>query len=167
MSDSLWPHGLQPARLLCLWNSLDKNTGVGCHSFLQGIFPTQGSNLGLLHCSQVLYHLSHQGSPKICLRVAPKCHKNKRTVKSSRKIQRQQISENATKSIFPGREDLGWRAVSTCLSTKYLFVCKQSVQKQKWIEQEGKVASIQFVSVTYYKSHRKTISSGSSLSLWQ
>ena len=40
-----------------------KNIGVGCHSLLQGIFPTQGSNLGLLHCRQILYHLSHQGSP--------------------------------------------------------------------------------------------------------
>ena len=40
-----------------------KNTGVGCHSFLQGKFSTQGLNLGLLHCRQILYHLSHQGSP--------------------------------------------------------------------------------------------------------
>ena len=36
---------------------------VGCYSFLQGIFTTQGSNLGLLHCRQILYHLSFQGSP--------------------------------------------------------------------------------------------------------
>ena len=41
-----------------------KNTGVGSHSLLQGIFPTQGSNLSLLHCRQILYHLSHQGSPR-------------------------------------------------------------------------------------------------------
>ena len=47
----------------CPWNSSGKNTGVGCHSLLQGIFPTQGSNLGLLHCRQILYHLSYQGSP--------------------------------------------------------------------------------------------------------
>ena len=40
-----------------------KNTGVGCHFLLQGIFPTQGSNPGLLHCRQRLYLLSHQGSP--------------------------------------------------------------------------------------------------------
>ena len=40
-----------------------QDTGVGCHSLLQGIFPTQGSNPGLLHCRQILYHLSHQGSP--------------------------------------------------------------------------------------------------------
>ena len=47
------------ARLLCAWNSPGKNTGVGCHSLLQGIFPTQGSNLGFLHCRHILYHLSH------------------------------------------------------------------------------------------------------------
>ena len=35
---------------------------MGCHSLIQGIFPTQGSNLGLLHCRQVLYHLSQQES---------------------------------------------------------------------------------------------------------
>ena len=48
----------------CPWNSPGKNTGVGCHSLLQGIFPTQGSNLDLLHCSQNLYRLSYEGSPK-------------------------------------------------------------------------------------------------------
>ena len=40
-----------------------KNTGVDCHALLQGIFPTQGSNPGLPHCRQVLYHLRHKGSP--------------------------------------------------------------------------------------------------------
>ena len=49
MFDSLRPHGLYPTRLLCQWNFPGKNTGVGCHFLLQGIFPTQGSNLGLLH----------------------------------------------------------------------------------------------------------------------
>ena len=58
------PHGLQPTSLLCPWNSPGKNTGVGCHSLLQGIFPIQGSNLGLLQCSQILYQLNHQLSPK-------------------------------------------------------------------------------------------------------
>ena len=47
---------------LCAWDSPGKNTGVGYHSLLQGIFPTQGSNPDLLHCRQILYHLSHQGS---------------------------------------------------------------------------------------------------------
>ena len=44
-------------------------TGVGCHAFPQGIFLTQGSNPGLLHCRQILYRLSHQGSPCVCVRV--------------------------------------------------------------------------------------------------
>ena len=61
MSNSLWPHALQPFRLLCPWDSPGKDTGVGCHALLQGIFPTQGSNPGLPHCRQILYHLSHQG----------------------------------------------------------------------------------------------------------
>ena len=59
----LQPRELQPVRLLCPPNSSGKNTGVGCHSFLQGIFPSQGSNCSLLHCKQILYPLSHQGSP--------------------------------------------------------------------------------------------------------
>ena len=42
MSDSLWPHGLQPAKLLCPWDFPGKNTGVGCHFFLQRIFLTWG-----------------------------------------------------------------------------------------------------------------------------
>ena len=48
------PRGLQPTRLLCPWDSPGKNTGVGSHSFLQGIFPTQGSNPGLLHYRRIL-----------------------------------------------------------------------------------------------------------------
>ena len=49
MSDSLRPHGLEPGRLLCPWNSPATNSGVGCHALLQGIFLIQGSNPGLLH----------------------------------------------------------------------------------------------------------------------
>ena len=55
MSNSLQPHGLQPARLLCPWASPGKNTGVGCLCHLQGIFPTQGSNPGLLYCRRILF----------------------------------------------------------------------------------------------------------------
>ena len=47
----------------CVHGIMDKNSGVGCHSLLQGIFSTQGWNLGLQHCGQILCHLSHQGSP--------------------------------------------------------------------------------------------------------
>ena len=62
VSDSLQPHGLQPARLLCPWNFPGKNTEVGCHSLLQGIFPSQGLDPDLLHCRQILCHPSHHRS---------------------------------------------------------------------------------------------------------
>ena len=48
-------------------DSPGKNTGVGCHALLQGIFPTQGSNPGLPHGRWILYYLSHQGSQNTCL----------------------------------------------------------------------------------------------------
>ena len=59
------PHGLQSTRLLCPWDFPGKDTGVGCHILLQGIFPTQGLNPGLLHCRQILYWLSYKRSPKL------------------------------------------------------------------------------------------------------
>ena len=63
MRNSLQSHGLQPTRLLCPWDFSGKDTGVVCHFLLQGIFPTKGLNPGLLHCRQILYQLSSQGSP--------------------------------------------------------------------------------------------------------
>ena len=53
MSNSLGPHGLQPSRVLCPWNSPGKNTRVGCHFLLQGIFPTRGSNPVLQNSKEV------------------------------------------------------------------------------------------------------------------
>ena len=55
-------------RILCPWVSPSKNTRVGCHSLLQGIFPNQGLSPGLLHCKQILYQLSHRTHvPKLWL----------------------------------------------------------------------------------------------------
>ena len=65
MSNSLRLYGLYSP-----WNSPGQNTGVGSLSLLQGIFPTQGSNPGLPHCRQILYQLSHKGSPRILEWVA-------------------------------------------------------------------------------------------------
>ena len=65
VSDSLRPHGLYSP-----WNSLSQNTGMGSLSLLQEIFPTQGSNPGLLHCRQILYQLSHKRRPRILAWVA-------------------------------------------------------------------------------------------------
>ena len=59
VSDSLQPHGCSLPGLSVLGDTPGKNTGVGCHFLLQGIFQTQGSNPGLLHCRQILYRLSH------------------------------------------------------------------------------------------------------------
>ena len=56
--DDSWPgssvHGILQERILV----------GGCHSLLQGIFPTEGSNPGLLHCRKILYHVSHQEKPR-------------------------------------------------------------------------------------------------------
>ena len=65
MSSPLQLHGLYSP-----WHSPGQNTGVGSLFLLQGIFPTQGSNPGLPNCRQVLYQLSHQGSPRILEPVA-------------------------------------------------------------------------------------------------
>ena len=74
-------------------DSPGKNTGVGCHALLQGIFPTQGSNLGLPHCRQIVYCLSHEGSP---------------------------ISEEINSSCFkqPGLMELLSKAQEICLETQ-------------------------------------------------
>ena len=56
------PMGCSPPGSSVRGDSPGKNTGVGGHALLQGIFPTQGSNLGLSHCRWILYSLSHQGS---------------------------------------------------------------------------------------------------------
>ena len=58
MSNSLRPHGLYSP-----WNSPGQNTRMGSPSIFQGIFPTQGSNQGLLHCRRILCQLSHKGRP--------------------------------------------------------------------------------------------------------
>ena len=61
---SLWPHGLYSP-----WNSPGQNAGMCSCSLLQGIFPTQGLNPGLPHCGWILYQLSHQESPRNCVKM--------------------------------------------------------------------------------------------------
>ena len=58
------PDSLRPYGLHSLWNSPGQNTGVGSHSLLQGIFPTQESNPGLPPCRQILHQLSYEGKPR-------------------------------------------------------------------------------------------------------
>ena len=61
----LRPHGPCPSSFLCPWDPPGKNTGEGSCFLLQGIFPTQGSNPGLLHCRRILYHLRHEEAPEL------------------------------------------------------------------------------------------------------
>ena len=70
VSDSLWPMDCSPPGSSVHGDSPGKNTGVGCHALLRGIFPTQGSNPGLPRCRRILYQLSPQGSPRILEWVA-------------------------------------------------------------------------------------------------
>ena len=83
VSDSFQPHGLYSS-----WNSLGQNTGVGSLSLLQGIFPTQGLNLGLPHCRRILYQLSHKESKKIILpeKDSLKCLNNPKIMTASEKL---------------------------------------------------------------------------------
>ena len=64
-SCSVVSHSLQPHGIYSPWNFPGQNTGVGSHSLLQGIFSTQGSNLGFPHCRQILYQLNYHRS--LCL----------------------------------------------------------------------------------------------------
>ena len=73
MSGSLQPHGLSSP-----WSSPDQNTGVGSLSLFQGIFPTQGSSPGLLHCRQILYQLSYESKPLSGKEPACQCRRWKR-----------------------------------------------------------------------------------------
>ena len=61
------PHNIVVKQEKSSWNFPGQNTGVGSLSFLQGSFPTQGFNLGLLHCRQILYQLSHWEAQEYCL----------------------------------------------------------------------------------------------------
>ena len=73
-------HGILPARILEL----------SCRSLLQGIFQTQGSNLGLLHCRQILYHLSHHGRREVAKRLREAARRN-----ADRLVIKRQVSQTS------------------------------------------------------------------------
>ena len=108
-----------PEEYLCPWDSPGKNTGVGCHALLQGIFPTQGSNPGLLHCRQILYHLSLQGSPSPLhthLQVA-NCQRRERVFACSIMYVRSPV----------------WQTLShACILCNWLCLCVLRCAVQQW-----------------------------------
>ena len=75
VSDSLWPHGLEPARLLCPWNSPSKDTRVGCHALLQGI--SQPRDQTQVSCIVGwIFTIGPAGKPHLCLSCAKNLSKN-------------------------------------------------------------------------------------------
>ena len=120
MFDSLRPCGLYPARLLHLWDFPGKNTGVGCHFLLHGIFPTEGSNLGLPHCRQTLHCLSHQGI--------------KKNSDLSRKRKTPVSADTGRKNVFPNQE-LNPGCSSEILATRLpgSYTQKEKVDPLCWL----------------------------------
>ena len=80
VSNSLRPHDCSPPGSSVHGDSPGKNTGVGCHALLQGIFPTQESNLGLLHCRQILYRVRYKGNSKKVIKHMEKKKKEVRVL---------------------------------------------------------------------------------------
>ena len=111
-----------PTRFLCPWNSPGKNTGVGRHSLLQGIFPIQEANLSFPHCRQILHHLSHQGSPS--------SHKP-----TQRRASQQQTGPSPTRSREAGErqpEPKGVISVPEMASSTKLRAGSQLLTKSSW-----------------------------------
>ena len=107
-------------------DSPGKNTGVGGHVLLQGIFPTQGSNPGLLHCRWILYCLSHQGSPKegwvpknwcFPIVMSQKTRKSPLACQEIKPVTPKKKKKKSTLNIH--WEDWCWRWSSNILATWY------------------------------------------------
>ena len=94
----------------CPWNSPGQNTGVGSLFLLQGIFPTQESNPGLLHCRRILYQLSHKGNPRVLQWIAYSFSRG-----SSQPRNRTQVS------CLAGSFFTGWTRREDCRGTEFLI----------------------------------------------
>ena len=103
------------------WNSLGQNTGVSSLSFLQGIFPTQGSNPGLLHCRQILYHLNQQGSPIKCvlLLLLLLSHFSRVRLFATPWIEARQASLSITNS----QSSLRLKSIKSVMPSNHLILC--------------------------------------------
>ena len=96
-SHSFVSHSLRPHRLYSPWNSPGQNTGVGSFSLLQGIFPTQGLNPGLLHCRQILYQLSYPKQLEKEETKNPGVSRRKEIIKIRAEINEKEIKETIAK----------------------------------------------------------------------
>ena len=102
-------------------DSPGKDTVVGCHALLQEIFPTQGLNTGLLHCRQILYQLSYQGSPTYGASVQ---------FSSGRSLSRVQLfatpwiaAHKASLSITNSRSSPRLTSIESVMPSSHLILC--------------------------------------------
>ena len=109
MSNSVWPNGLQSTRLLCSRDSLGRNTGVGCRALLQGIFPTQGSNLPLLS-------LLHWQARSLPLALPPPCPHPQEALISHTPIQNTKFTKKEKWRCFFGPRSQSWESKSRAVS---------------------------------------------------
>ena len=136
MSNSLWPHGLYSP-----WNSPGQNTEVGSLSLLQGIFPTQGSNPGLPHCRQILYQLSHWGSPRILEWVAYPFSSRSSWPRNQTRV-----------SCFAGRFFTNWairEEIQINLLNWQLYFMSALLVRQKWFSSLSKPTGVMACLNTY------------------
>ena len=117
---TLW---IAASQALCPWNSPGKNTGVDSHSLLQGIFSTQGSNMGLLHCRCIIYYLTHQRSR----------HKADIILHNSllRKLRLELLQNLPNLSLFLDSGDLEFVTLSDSKAYIFPILFKKQKQKQK------------------------------------
>ena len=128
VSNSFWPHGLCSS-----WNSLGQNTGVGSLSLLQGIFPTQGSNPGLLHCRQILYQLSYQET----IRGTQGSLSINKKVRGSELQNIFASSNSATKDVWRAPRNLGQSGHNNCFICLYSSPFLSSLTTD-WLCQRGR-----------------------------
>ena len=107
--------------------SSGKNTRVGCHAPLHRTFPTQGSNPGLLHCRQILYHLSHQGRPGILEWVA--CPFSRESSRPSIKLESPTLHMEFLPAELPGKPIVNvlYLKQLTCKNVRTSIVLKSSL----------------------------------------
>ena len=131
-SDSLWPHVLSSP-----WNSPDQNTGVVRLSLLQGIFPTQGSNPGLLHCRRILLLAEPQGKPDLCSYISVFLLFLLSQVSSSSTSERanNHQSENSLQNI-DSKIVLGWMKLLSVIIGQKNILQKYNIHKERLKKQE-------------------------------
>ena len=109
------------------WNSPGQNTEVHSLYLLQGLFPNQGLNLGLSHCKQILYQLSHKGNPRILEWVAYPFSSRSFQTRNWNQIPCTAGDSSLTELIIP------WQIVASLRNTKNPLRILQIQIKTKWL----------------------------------